>query len=97
MKMATKFAKVYDYAAVGVAQGIILNETELNALATWLCHRSCRDNLNAQRDSQIKSHGGYCNECEREAGFLLYACPYIDMSRPADAAPEMQPEEADAA
>jgi hypothetical protein len=48
--------------------------------------------LNELRDSQIKSNDGYCDECQNDAGFLLYACPYIDMTRPADAAPEMQGE-----
>ena len=90
VSMATTFAKVYDFAAVRVAQGIILDETELNTLATWLCRRSCR-HMGEGREAQIESNGGYCDECEHEAGFLLWACPFIDMSRPVDAAPEMQP------
>jgi hypothetical protein len=83
-KKAVKIVYVYDPAEPGVVQGTLLDSTQLERLAAWLCSKNCKSLNRAQDEleNEKQHNGGYCDECRDEAGFLLSECPYIDMARP---------------
>lgn len=80
--MANTMVKVYNPKLPGVVECTLLNQTELNTLATWLCERACRNFGGEKRKSQIERNGGHCDECLNDAGFFLSECPYINMALP---------------
>jgi hypothetical protein len=92
ISLTWKWASVFNDDGT-VTKGVLLNDAELHALAKWLCGERIRCRAEGEeREKQRKDHGGYCDSCRDDAAWMITQCPYIDITRVADAAPEAQPD-----
>jgi hypothetical protein len=69
-----------------VCDGVLLDDSELERLASWMCSRRCPSwgypEEKRKRAEKQAAGRGYCDACEDMAGFLLAECLYINMSLP---------------
>jgi hypothetical protein len=83
-----KWVKVWDGRRNVVCECILLDDGELERLATWFHEHECYDKITECSDKGLRkakrqaARRGYCDDCRDYAASLLSTCPYLHMSRP---------------
>lgn len=77
---------IYESAAAGLTDGVVIDPNQLKRFATWMCEWGMFAYQVAEHTNQTPciraeraANGGFCDECRERSGLMLAECPYIDM------------------
>ena len=86
-----RWALIYSPGMAESVEGVIVDISERDRLANWICKMDACNRHTHEQDSLrsgLVDAGGACDKCRESAAFWLSESPYVEMNR----APELKVE-----